>query len=55
MLDTEVIAASVYNTDRVGLNLFESHTLGIELAGVVLLVSMVGAIVISRRQVPEPA
>jgi NADH-quinone oxidoreductase subunit J len=41
------------NIDRVGLNLFETHTLGIELAGVILLLSMVGAIVIARRKVAE--
>ncbi len=47
----EAIANSIGNIDRVGLNLFESHTLGIELAGVILLVSMVGAIVIAKRKV----
>ncbi len=45
------IADSMGNIDRVGLNLFETHTLGIELAGVILLLSMVGAIVIARRKV----
>jgi hypothetical protein len=39
------------NIDMVGLSLFEQHTLGIELAGVILLLSMVGAIVIGRRRV----
>ena len=48
------LAASVSNTNRIGINLFESHTLGIELAGVILLLSMVGAIVIARRNV-EPS
>jgi len=43
----------VTNIDYVGLNLFEGHTLGIELAGVVLLMSMVGAIVIARQKVTE--
>jgi NADH-quinone oxidoreductase subunit J len=41
------------NLDRIGLNLFESHTLGIELAGVILLLSMVGAIVIAKKKVPH--
>ncbi len=47
----QALNASVSNINRVGLNLFESHTLGIELAGVILLLSMVGAIVIARRRV----
>lgn len=48
-----VLAEFVTNIDRVGLNLFEAHTLGIELAGVILLLAMVGAIVIARRYAPE--
>jgi len=50
-----VMAELVPNIDRVGLNLFKGHTLGIELAAVILLLSMVGAIVIAKRIVPEPA
>lgn len=54
VLDDEVLREFVPNIDRVGLNLFQSHTLGIELAGVILLLSMVGAIVLARKQVlPE--
>jgi len=41
------------NIDRVGLALFQEHELGIELAGVILLLSMVGAIVIGRKRVLE--
>lgn len=41
------------NIDQVGLALFEEHELGIELAGVILLLSMVGAIVIGRKRVLE--
>lgn len=41
------------NTERVGLDLFESHPLGIELAGVILTVALVGAVVIARTRVPE--
>jgi NADH-quinone oxidoreductase subunit J len=55
-LDGEVaeqLSARLYNIDRVGLNLFESHVLGVELAAVVLLLSMVGAIVIARQPVPD--
>lgn len=47
------------NTERVGLDLFRSHPLGLELAGVTLLVSLVGAVVIARVRVDtvesEPA
>lgn len=46
-----VLEEFVPNIDRVGLNLFSSHTLGIELAGVILLLSMVGAIVLAKKQV----
>lgn len=43
------------NTERVGLDLFRSHPLGLELAGVILLVSLVAAVVIARKQIePEP-
>ncbi len=41
------------NIDRIGLALFEGHPLGIELAGVILLLSMVGAIVIGKKRVLE--
>lgn len=49
----KVLDALIPNTDQVGMNLFKGHTLGIELAAVILLLSMVGAIVIARRMVPE--
>ncbi len=49
----QLAGAQVGNMDRVGLNLFESHTLGIELAGVILLLAMVGAIVIARIVVKD--
>lgn len=44
-------AARVSNTERVGVDLFQRHPLGIELAGVILLVSLVGAVVIARTRV----
>jgi NADH-quinone oxidoreductase subunit J len=47
----DAISNAVGNIDRVGVNLFESHVLGIELAGIVLLVSMVGAVVMARKRV----
>ncbi len=41
------------NAERIGLDLFQSHPLGLELAGVILLVSLIGAIVIAKTKVPE--
>ncbi len=42
---------SLGNVERVGLDLFQNHPLGIELAGLILLVSLVGAVVIARTKV----
>ncbi|MEM0914292.1 MAG: NADH-quinone oxidoreductase subunit J [Planctomycetota bacterium] len=45
------------NVEKIGLDLFQSHPLGIELAGVVLLVALIGAVVIAKTRVedhPEP-
>ncbi len=39
------------NVERVGLDLFREHPLGLELAGIILLVSLVGAVIIARKQV----
>lgn len=41
------------NAERIGLDLFQSHPLGLELAGVILLISLVGAIVIAKTKVPD--
>lgn len=41
------------NAERIGLDLFTSHPLGLELAGVILLVSLIGAIVIAKTKVPD--
>lgn len=41
------------NVERVGLDLFESHPLAIELAGIILLVSLIGAVVIAKTHVPN--
>jgi NADH-quinone oxidoreductase subunit J len=41
------------NVEHIGLDLFTSHPLGLELAGVILLVALVGAVVIARTQVPR--
>jgi NADH-quinone oxidoreductase subunit J len=39
------------NIERIGLDLFRSHPLGLELAGVILLVALIGAVVIAKTQV----
>lgn len=55
-ISMEMIAgldAQVGNITWVGQSLFQGHTLGIELAGVILLLSMVGAVVIARRKVAD--
>lgn len=41
------------NAEWIGLDLFASHPLGLELAGVILTVSLIGAVVIARTRVPE--
>lgn len=41
------------NAERIGLDLFQSHPLGLELAGVILLVSLIGAIVIAKTKIPD--
>lgn len=43
------------NVERIGLDLFRSHPLSLELAGVILLVSLVGAVVIAKKRVDPPA
>lgn len=43
----------VTDIERVGLDLFRGHPLGIELAGVILLVSLVGAVVIAKTHVED--
>lgn len=48
-------ASRVENVERVGLDLFENHPLGLELAGVILLVSLVGAVVIARKKIDAQA
>ena len=39
------------NAERIGLDLFQGHPLGIELAGIILLVCLVGAVVIAKTRV----
>ncbi len=43
----------VRNVEHVGLDLFQRHPLAIELAGIILLLALVGAVVIAKTQVPE--
>ncbi len=38
------------NVERVGIDLFQGHPLGLELAGVILLVSLIGAVVIAKQR-----
>lgn len=45
----------ITNTEAIGLDLFQSHPLGLELAGVILLVSLIGAVVISRQPSLAPS
>ena len=51
--DLEAEMQNLDDVERVGLDLFRSHPLGIELAGVILLVALIGAVVISRQVPPE--
>ncbi|MEM6550859.1 MAG: NADH-quinone oxidoreductase subunit J [Planctomycetota bacterium] len=48
-----VDATTLSNSERLGLDLFEGHPLAIELAGVILLVALIGAVVIAKTKVPE--
>ena len=52
----DIADPTVHNTERVGLDLFRSHPLGLELAGVILVVALIGAVVIARQrlEVPQP-
>ena len=49
-LESVVAPRSIDNVERVGIDLFRGHPLGLELAGVILLVSLVGAVVIARQR-----
>jgi NADH-quinone oxidoreductase subunit J len=50
--ESDVLSADkLDNSERVGVDLFKSHPLGLELAGVILLLSLVGAVVIARKRV----
>lgn len=46
-------AEQLSNGERVGVDLFVSHPLGLELAGLILLVSLIGAVVIAKKHVYE--
>ena len=47
------LPARVSNLQRVGLDLFLANPLAVELAGVILLLSLIGAVVIANTQVPR--
>ncbi|MEM9296644.1 MAG: NADH-quinone oxidoreductase subunit J, partial [Planctomycetota bacterium] len=51
----EAVAAgeTVSNVERIGMDLFTANPLAIELAGVILLMSMVGAVVIAKASPPD--
>jgi NADH-quinone oxidoreductase subunit J len=53
--DRIIGASDLDNIERIGLELFRNHPLGLELAGVILLVSLVGAVVITRTRVDVAA
>ncbi|MEM6854825.1 MAG: NADH-quinone oxidoreductase subunit J [Planctomycetota bacterium] len=46
-----VMAEELTNVERVGLDLFQSHPLAIELAGVILLLALIGAVLIAKTQI----
>lgn len=46
--------ASIRNVEHVGLDLFRSHPLAIELAGIILLLALIGAVVIAKTRVDDP-
>ncbi|MFP4143905.1 MAG: NADH-quinone oxidoreductase subunit J [Phycisphaeraceae bacterium] len=52
-VEPPVRGGEVSNTQDVGLDLFISHPLGLELAGVILLVALIGAVVIARTRLDE--
>ena len=54
MLVRPINAPAVGGTQRLGVYLFENHVVNLELAGLLLTISMVGAIVIARRRVYTP-
>jgi NADH-quinone oxidoreductase subunit J len=49
-----VLPASAGNTQELGVYLFRDHMVNLELAGLILTLSMVGAIIIARRKVFFP-
>ncbi|MEM8783727.1 MAG: NADH-quinone oxidoreductase subunit J [Planctomycetota bacterium] len=51
--DVVYVDTPVGNVERVGLDLFMQNPLAIELAGVILLLSLIGAVVIAKTDVPE--
>ena len=51
--DAGELVLPVRNVEHVGLDLFRGHPLAIELAGIILLLALIGAVVISKTQVLE--
>ena len=46
--DDPADSSALHNVERIGLDLFRGHPLGLELAGVILLVALIGAVVFAR-------
>ncbi len=55
MREEPVVAETAGATQKLGAYLFQNHVVNLELAGLLLTVSMVGAIIIARRRVVLPA
>ena len=53
--DPDALPRAQGATQQLGLYLFQNHLVNLELAGLILTVSMVGAIVIARRRIHSPA
>lgn len=48
-----VMAERLTNVERIGLDLFQAHPLAIELAGIILLLALIGAVVIAKTQIHD--
>lgn len=45
-----ITPGEIDNVERIGIDLFRAHPLGLELAGIILLISLIGAVVIARQR-----
>lgn len=51
-VDTASISGPAGNTQAIGTDLIERHVVAVQVAGVLLLIAMIGAIVIARKRIP---